>query len=432
MRADWARVPFRELVEYYIGGGWGKEAPDDQHVDAAAVIRGTDMPLAEVGVASSIPRRFHKSSNLRSRRLQPNDIVFEVSGGSKDQPVGRTLLVTERLLANLASDAMCASFCKLMRLDRQRVVPRFVLDYLRLIYSNRMIMEFQTQSTGISNFAFESFLDNHEILLPPMPVQKKIAAVLSAHDELIENNVRRIEILEEVARAVYREWFVNFRFPGHDDVPLVDSELGPIPEGWAATRLDRAAEVNPESLRPRSAPPVINYIDISSVSPGSIDSILRVAFDEAPSRARRIVRDGDTIWSTVRPNRRSFAVVLDPDPDTIASTGFAVLRPLTVPWPYVYLATTTPEFSAYLVNHARGSAYPAVNAEDFSEAHLLLPTPEVVGSFGELVEPMLRMGELLHRQNMNLRAARDLLLPKLVLGEVDVSGLDIDAGWLAS
>ena len=68
--------------------------------------------------------------------------------------------------------------------------------------------------------------------LPPLDEQRKIAAVLAAYDELIENNLRRIEILEEMAQAVYREWFVNFRFPGHEDVPLVDSPLGPIPDGW--------------------------------------------------------------------------------------------------------------------------------------------------------------------------------------------------------
>ncbi len=68
--------------------------------------------------------------------------------------------------------------------------------------------------------------------LPPLATQRKIAAILSAYDDLIENNTRRIEILEEMAQRIYREWFVHFRFPGHEDVPLVDSELGPIPEGW--------------------------------------------------------------------------------------------------------------------------------------------------------------------------------------------------------
>lgn len=267
---------------------------------------------------------------------------------------------------------------------------------------------------------------------PPLPVQRKIAAVLAAYDELIENNLRRIEILEEMAQAVYREWFVNFRFPGHEDVALVDSLLGPIPEGWKVGTLGAIASVNDESIRPKDAPPEIGYIDISSVSPGSINAVASMRFEDAPSRARRVVHHGDTIWSTVRPNRRSFAVVLNPAENTIVSTGFAVLRPRAVPWVFLHLATSTMEFSAYLSNHARGAAYPAVNAEDFENARLVIPTEVLLDEFAPLVDPMFELRESLRRQNANLRATRDLLLPKLVSGEIDVSELDIEAEWLVA
>ena len=275
-------------------------------------------------------------------------------------------------------------------------------------------------------------LKNVEVRLPPTSQQVKIAAVLAAYDELIENNLRRIEILEEMAQAVYREWFVNFRYPGHEDVRLVDSPLGPIPEGWEAVRLAVLADVNSESIRPRTAPEEIRYVDIASVSPGSIESVRVLPFSDAPSRARRVVRDGDTIWSTVRPNRRSYALVLDPEPHTIVSTGFAVLRPTAVCWAYLHLATTTTDFSAYLSNHARGAAYPAVNAEDFENALLVLPEAPTLDLFASLVEPMFRLREVLRRQNAHLRSTRDLLLPKLVSGEIDVSDLDIDTDWLVA
>ena len=91
-----------------------------------------------------------------------------------------------------------------------------------------------------------------EVGLPPLAQQEKIAAVLAAYDELIENNLRRIEILEEMAQAVYREWFVNFRFPGHEDVALVDSPLGPIPEGWESRPFSQLADfVNGFAFKPR-------------------------------------------------------------------------------------------------------------------------------------------------------------------------------------
>ena len=78
------------------------------------------------------------------------------------------------------------------------------------------------------------YLQAFEVRVPPLPTQRKIASILSAYDDLIENNTRRIAILEEMAQAIYREWFVNFRFPGHENVKLVDSPLGQIPEGWEA------------------------------------------------------------------------------------------------------------------------------------------------------------------------------------------------------
>lgn len=311
-----------------------------------------------------------------------------------------------------------------------------VADPLFLFYyfaSDQMVQFIRTRAIGAAVPGINlGILKSLPVVLPPVSIQRKIVAVLGAYDELIENNLRRIKILEEMAQAIYREWFVNFRFPGHEDVALVDSPLGPIPEGWKVVPLSDVASVNSESIRPKYAPAEIRYIDISSVSPGSIDAVTHVRTQDAPSRARRVVRHGDTIWSTVRPNRRSFAVVLNPAENTIASTGFAVLRPVRVPWAFLHLATSTMEFSAYLSNHARGAAYPAVNAEDFENAQVLFPRAEVLERFAPVVEPMFELRENLTRQNTNLRATRDLLLPKLVSGEIDVSELDIDTDWLAS
>lgn len=262
----------------------------------------------------------------------------------------------------------------------------------------------------------------------PLPTQRKIASILSAYDDLIENNTRRIAILEEMAQAIYREWFVNFRFPGHENVKLVDSSLGPIPEGWESTRLEEVADVNARSIKKGLAPESINYIDIKSVSTGRIEEVREMSFADAPSRARRVVQHGDVIWSTVRPNLKSYSVVLSPSQNTIASTGFAVLSPKEVPFSYLYFALTTDEFASYLVNHATGAAYPAVNAQDFKNAELLRPSDMLLDQFQEIASEMLVLGQRLLVKNENLRTTRDLLLPKLISGELDVEDLDIDVG----
>jgi type I restriction enzyme S subunit len=250
-----------------------------------------------------------------------------------------------------------------------------------------------------------------------LPAQRSIVDMLSAYDELIENNQRRIRILEEMGRALYHEWFVNFRFPGREKVKLVSSALGQIPQGWSVEKLSDVAEVNSAQINARNAPDELHYIDISSVSPGQIDSITTYAFADAPGRARRIVAHGDVLWSCVRPNRRSHALVMYPEENTIASTGFAVLTAKTVPFTFLYAATTTDDFVGYLTSNASGAAYPAVTAETFHKAELLVAPPALLKHFGDATLSMAEQGHILQRQTTNLRRTRNLLLPRLLSGK---------------
>jgi type I restriction enzyme, S subunit len=264
-----------------------------------------------------------------------------------------------------------------------------------------------------------------QVLVHTLPMQRKIAAILSAYDDLIDNNLRRIKILEEMAQNLYREWFVKFRFPGHQHANFTDSPLGPIPEGWEVVKIKDAAEVNARSIRKEGTPAEIAYIDIASVSPGIVDKMEIMAFSDAPSRARRITRHGDIIWSSVRPNRRSFSLIIDPPANLIVSTGFAVISAKKVPFTYLYQAVTTDEFVVYLVNHAKGAAYPAVNADDFENADILVPSKQLLSNFDDKVLPIAIFTHRLKARNTTLRRTRDLLLPRLITGEVDVSELDI-------
>lgn len=264
-----------------------------------------------------------------------------------------------------------------------------------------------------------------KILLPALSTQREIGAILSAYDDLIENNTRRIEILEEMARRLYEEWFVHFRFPGHEDVSFKESELGEIPEGWEVQELGDVSQINPEAIKPKSAPDEIHYIDIASVSPGQIDKAETMQFANAPGRARRIVRSGDVLWSCVRPNRRSCAMIVEPRENTVASTGFAVLRTGSISKHYLYQYVRADQFVSYLVNRATGAAYPAVKAADFKEAKIIVPQRDILSDFDKAVAPMRSLIHRLDRKNANLRAQRDLLLPKLVSGEIDVSDISM-------
>jgi type I restriction enzyme S subunit len=268
-------------------------------------------------------------------------------------------------------------------------------------------------------------LTDYEVALPPLAIQHKVASILSTYDNLIENNLRRIKILEEMAKTIYDEWFVKFHFPGHEKVKMVESELGLIPEGWEFCRLANLANINALTIKQGEEPKDIFYVDISSVSVGLIENPQRMRFEEAPSRARRIVRHGDIIWSTVRPNRKSYGLILNPMPNLIISTGFAVISPIDCSFTYLYNALTAEEFVAYLTNRATGAAYPAVNQKDFEQARVLNPIKSVNDQFHQIVEPMFELRYELVQKNKILRKARDLLLPKLISGEIDVESLDI-------
>ena len=163
-----------EVFEYYIGGGWGEEQQSQDFPIEASVIRGADFPNVWHYDISSCPKRYHKISNYKSRQLEPGDIVFEISGGTSEQPVGRALLATKELIDRFQDKhVICASFCKLIRIKKDVALPFYFYYWLKYLYDTRIIDRFQLQSTGIINFKFESFLRKGAVVLPPMDIMKQ-------------------------------------------------------------------------------------------------------------------------------------------------------------------------------------------------------------------------------------------------------------------
>jgi type I restriction enzyme S subunit len=218
--------------------------------------------------------------------IKPGDVLITTEapvGQIAFVPSDRTYLITRRVIA--------------LQIDLEKADEKYV-KYALLSPDVDHYFDKLSHGTTVPRLYKDDILD-YRIPFPDLPTQHKIAGILSAYDDLIENNLRRISILEEMAQSLYREWFVHFRFPGHEDVAMVDSPLGPIPEGWEVKKLKDIASVNGQSIRKSAAPENIHYIDIKSVSTGSVDEIRPLTFEAAPSRARRIVQHGDIIWSTV-------------------------------------------------------------------------------------------------------------------------------------
>ncbi|MDE2757557.1 MAG: restriction endonuclease subunit S [Acidobacteriota bacterium] len=341
-----------------------------------------------------------------TRRVRPqkDDIIF-----SYEATLHRYALIPEGF------EGCLGRRMALVRPDRKKVDPRFLHYYfLSPVWHAKMDAITITGAT-VNRIPLTSFPDTR-VSFPKLNKQVTIASILSAYDDLIENNRRRIALLEEAARLLYREWFVHFRFPGHEHVKFVDG----IPEGWERRTLADIAQTNRDSYRAKELPEELNYIDISSVAQGRILSKNRVASTEAPGRARRKARDGDVIWSNVRPNLRAYALVLEPNQNDVFSTGFTVLSATEVPFTWLYLLVTTDRFVGHLVNHATGAGYPAVRPDDFERATVAFPRKAVLNLFHKSTEPKFRLISKLEKQNQKLAQARDLLLPRLMSGEVKV------------
>ena len=296
--------------------------------------------------------------------------------------------------------------------------PRFVAYYLRTVLSANF------NSAGAVPGVNRNVL--HKLAVPTPPsdrgTQRRIAAILTAYDDLIETNKRRIALLEKTAEELYREWFVRMRFPGHENTKFVKG----VPAEWEIRELRECAEINPSSLGQNDRPEVIHYVDIGSVTTNQIGDIRTTLLSEAPGRAKRRVKHGDIIWSSVRPANRAYCLVYEPIKNMIVSTGFAVIRPKAdTPFTFLNFVVTSNGFVDLMTAVAKGAAYPATSFDDFEKAALLWPSPELLADFHRLCEPLFKQKHTLTQQSSNLTQTRDFLLPRLISGKLSVEDFDI-------
>ena len=262
-----------------------------------------------------------------------------------------------------------------------------------------------------------------EIPCPPLPTQRKIAAILSAYDDLIENNTRRIRILEAMAQAIYREWFVNFRYPGHEGVRLVESPLGPIPEGWEVKKLGDLVNCIRKSTEPGPHLEELRYIPIDLIPRKSLSIIESLPGDQAKS-SLLMFDENDVLFGAMRPYFHKVSIA--PFNGVTRSTCF-VLRPIEP----CYLAyslmtlfqTSTIEFAT---NHSQGGTIPYVVWDNsMSEMPVINPPISVINPFEQILHPIIWTFKRHYFRQNNLRQQRDMLLPRLISGELNVEALEI-------
>ena len=267
-----------------------------------------------------------------------------------------------------------------------------------------------------------------KVRVPPLPTQRRIAGILSAYDELIENSLRRIKILESMARALYREWFVHFRFPGHESVPRVASPLGEIPQGWDMMTVADLCESVSYGFTASAAREEIGpkFLRITDIVPDLIDwagvPFCEIPEDKAPKYLLQpgdivVARTGATTGYAKRLNKRHPATVF-------ASYLVRVRAGVGVSNRMLGILMESDDYKQFIKTNIGGAAQPQANAVVLTSMHVATPPAPLAAGFDSLVEPLIDEAELLADKIQNLRRTRDLLLPRLLSGQIDVEALD--------
>ncbi len=258
-----------------------------------------------------------------------------------------------------------------------------------------------------------------EIGVPPLQTQHKVAVILSTYDDLIENNTRRIKILEDMAQTLYREWFVHCRFPGHENVSMVESELGPIPQGWEVKQLGEMCNIL-MGLSPKSE----FYNETGEGLPfhqGVTDFGSRFPTDRVYCTVQKRIAEIDDILFSVRAPVGRINIA---NKRIVIGRGLSAIRSKNGNQGFILhqLKNRFQEEDTM----GSGTIFNAITKADLLGIQLLKPTSAIAAKFEKTVEPISSELATLTIKNANLRQTRDLLLPKLISGEIDVSELDID------
>ena len=300
--------------------------------------------------------------------------------------------------------------------NREKFDPMFV--YYLLKYNLDQVAQRNPGTASGRHHVSKSNISSIIVKAPLKPTQLKISSILARYDDLLENNTRRIKILEEMAQAIYREWFVHFHFPGHENVRMVESELGLIPEGWEVKRLRDVCK-----LTMGQSPKSEFYNEVGEGLPfhqGVTNFGFRFPVDEIYCTVtNRIAESGDILFSVRAPVGRINLA----DKKIVIGRGLSAIRHKNGNQLFTYYQLK--EMFKEEDTMGGGTIFKAVTKDDMINIKFLSPSNELLKIFERNVEPISSQLENLIKKNVNLGNTRDLLLPKLISGDVDVSEMNI-------
>ncbi len=335
---------------------------------------------------------------------------------AREAPVGNVAMVPQGLRPCLGQRTL------LIRPMRSKVDPRYLV-YLLVGDEVQNMIHAMTNGVTVPHLNMKDVRSLPLPLLPPHPTQRKIAAILSAYDDLIENNLRRIKILEEMAQNLYREWFVKFRFPGHEQARFTDSALGRIPVGWEVKTLDQAVAFQNNGTEAGEHLSDRVYLPIDCIPRKSL-AISEIGTWQDAQSSLHLFDAGDILFGAMRPYFHK--VVVAPFKGVTRKTCFVFKSILPGYHAFATLTLFQESTVSFANAHSKGATIPyAVWPQSMDGMPVIVPASEQAKKFEDAIGPMIARIGTMFFQNTTLRRTRDLLLPRLISGEVDVSELDI-------
>ncbi len=349
------------------------------------------------------------ANRLKRHIVKENDIILPRRGD-----------INKRVIINKEhSGYFCGTGCIRLRGTGKILHPKFLYYYLKL---DNVIDWLEKNAIGATMLNLSSaILSRLSLTLLPLPIQLKIARILSAYDDLIENNLKRIKLLEEMAQITYEEWFVRMKFPGYEKA-VFDKETG-LPEGWKQVELGDVVELVKNSVLPKDVSWDTPYIGLEHMPRKSI-SLSNWQTSEKVDNLKFLYQKSDILFGKIRPYFHKVGVTFN---DGITSTDTFVLRPINQMMHGIILQTVFSEsFVSAATQSSNGTKMPRANWNVLKKYQVIVPQIELQAEYQKISQNALNtIGNILI-QNQRLKESRDILLPRLMTGMIDVEKLDIE------
>lgn len=373
------------------------------------------------------PGNFHESGGFRHRPGKDRSYTGDIPDGYVLEADDLVVAMTEQGLGLLGSSALIPEGQTYLHNQRiglvdeidPEVFDKRFLYYLFNTYNVRGQISGSASGTKVRHTSPERIY-RVVVSIPDVKTQQKISETIRDYDDLIENNLRRIALLEEAARLLFREWFVHFRFPGHEHVRIVDG----VPEGWQNLTFDDACEAVGGGTPSTKVPEYWENGDVTWITPTDITRNSCLALLDGQKKITELglkkssakMVPPNTILMTSRASIGFFGMI---DREVCTNQGFINIIP-NDPNHRMYLLFNLLNRVEEIRGHASGSTYAEISKSKFKALPVIVPVDHLVEEFEQRAWEIISQVRVLHTQNLKLAEARDLLLPRLMDGRIEV------------